>query len=190
MRQHRRHLAVVMLLTSILLTFVTIPLSAQGTCTSPLPHPPHQGGGKNASTVYALQAVISKGNPVLGCQNQWVSYTNEWVMLIGPGSTAWIQVGWERSVHGDPRVHIWYQARGPNGFQRDRHYDPTDPRYRVDTGRTYVIEAVSDPGGITVWNLWVDSVALDSIPATDLQWPAGSAYATGAQWSGELSFIE
>jgi hypothetical protein len=188
MMTSRHHLLATMSLVIIFLTFLTLPLAAQGTCSTPLPHPPHQGGGKSASAIYGLQAVISKGAPVLGCQSKWDSYTNEWIMVVGPGSNAWIQLGWERS-YSDPRVHIWYQARGPH-FQRDRHYDPTDPRYRVDIGRTYVIEAMSDEGGITYWSLWADGVALDSIPATDLQWPAGSAYAIDAQWSGELSYIE
>jgi hypothetical protein len=178
-----------MLLVVVLLILLTTSLSAQSTCSSPLPHPPHQGGGKTASTIFGLQAVISKGNPVLGCQSKSDSYTSEWIMVVGPGPNAWIQLGWERSVSQDPRVHIWYQARGPN-FQHDRPYDPTDPRYRVDIGRTYAIEAMSDEGGITYWNLWADGVALDSIPATDLQWPAGSAYAIDTQWSGELSYIE
>lgn len=66
----RHHLLAAMSLVIIFLTFLTLPLAAQGTCFTPLPHPPHQGGGKSASAIYGLQAVISKGTPVLGCQSR------------------------------------------------------------------------------------------------------------------------
>jgi hypothetical protein len=128
------------------------------------------------------------GTPVFGCPNNWDSYTNEWIMLVGPGQDAWIQLGWERS-QADARVHIWYQARGPN-FLKDWPFDPTITNYRVDIPREFRIEA-QDPGyGTVYWDMYVDDIYLDTIESDDLQWPGGSKYAVNAQWSGELSYIE
>lgn len=103
MRQHHRYLMVAMCLTIAMLTIWIQPLSAQGACSAPLPSPPHQGGGRSASTIFGVQAVISYGNPILGCSNRADSYTNEWIMIVGPGNSLpnhpeWIQVGWEKAA--------------------------------------------------------------------------------------------
>lgn len=91
-------LMVAMSLVIAVLALAILPLSAQGACSTPLPSPPHQGEGRSASTILGVQAVISYGNPVFACQQNWDSYTNEWIMIVGPGNSMpnhpeWIQLG-------------------------------------------------------------------------------------------------
>ena len=151
----------------------TLPLSAQGACSAPLPSPPHQGGGKSASTIFGVQAVISYSNPVFGCSHRDDSYTNEWIMIVGPGNSLpnhpeWIQVGWERS-HGHETLHFWYQYIGPGPSYCTQtqpivcipHDVPIDPtQHPVSSARTFTIEAIGEPDGATNWLLWADNLIL------------------------------
>ncbi len=170
------------------------PLSAQGACTAPLPSPPHQGGGKSASTIFGVQAVISYGNPVLGCSQRDDSYTDEWVMVVGPGNSLpnhpeWIQVGWEKGHHYPGQVYFWYQYIGPNyPAPVDVAIDPA--QHPVSQARTFKIEVISDEGGSATWLLWADSILLGEIAASDLGWNGSGQYGSDVQWSGEVSYLE
>jgi hypothetical protein len=180
-----------------------LPLSAQSTCSAPLPSPPHQGGGRSASTIFGVQAVISYGNPVFACRQNWDSYTNEWIMIVGPGNSMpnhpeWIQVGWERS-HVYETVHFWYQYIGPGlnyctqtppivCIPRSQHIDPA--QHPVSSARTFTIEAIGEPDGATNWLLWADNLILGSISASELGWTGSSQYGSDVQWSGEVSYFE
>lgn len=198
MRPSICRLIVAAILSAATLSFATGPLSAQGACSTPLQPPARQGGGKSppqGQVVYGIQAVITNGYPTFNCPSNWDSYTNEWIMVVGPGDNAWIQVGWERSP-SQSLVHIWCQVRSPSSpGPREVHFNPD---YRVDIPRAYSIVAYHDPRGFNYWGLWtfnggIDGtkyVYLDSIYDSELQWPGGSAYAIDAQWSGEVSYIE
>ena len=134
MKPFRCYLIVTICLVIVALVFSTHLLSAQGACSAPLPRPPRQGGGRGMATIFGVQAVISFGNPVLGCSHRSDNYTNEWIMIIGPGNRMpdhpeWIQLGWERS-HGHETIHFWYQYRTrPELLQSNATYR----LYRPDT---------------------------------------------------------
>lgn len=169
----------------LVVTFLVMPFLAYADCSGPLVPPPHQGGGQTlpvGQVVFGVKTLITYGNPALGCQNRWDSYTNEWIMILGPGDNEWIQLGWEKN-RDNPQVHMWHQARGPN-------YLVDLPLGPVTQSRTYSIEAMGDESGNTLWFLWADGQYLTSFPATNLGWSNGGQYGTGVQWSGEVSYVE
>jgi len=181
-------------LVVVVLFLSTFSSSAQIACSAPIADTPHQGGGESAGTIYGVQADISNSNPVFGCAQNWDSFTDEWVMVVGPDFPAqpeWIQLGWERDPNYMTVVHFWYQYIGPANLSPiEGHFDPTI--YPIARVRTYKIEAVSDPDPTvgTIWMLWADNILLDTIPAANLGWSGGSQYGTNMQWSGEVSYVE
>lgn len=203
MKPYHRHLVITISLVIAVLILSTPSSSAQGACSTPLPRPPRQGGGRGMASVFGVQAVISYSNPILGCSHRNDSYTNEWIMIIGPGNRLpdnpeWIQVGWERS-HGHETIHFWYQYIGPGPNYCTQtppivcipHDQPIDPiQYPVSQARTFRIEAISDEGGSTTWLLWADTILLGAIAADDLGWSEGAQYGSDVQWSGEVSYLE
>jgi hypothetical protein len=123
---------------------------------------------------------MTYGNPTLGCLTSNVSYTYEWVMIVGPGDNEWIQVGWEK-YQGLPETHYWIEARGPN-YQRDEFMFAFDTAPSV-----YRIEASDDFGG-RVWRVLVDSRELLVIPAAEMGWSNEGQWGVSVQWSGETNY--
>jgi hypothetical protein len=111
----------------VLLSFGSLPLSAHADCSTPI-GAPHQGAAVNPSSgnfIYGISANISYGTPVLGCQHKLDSFTNEWVMVVGPGPEEWLQFGWERNANY-PNLHLWYQYhhQGAAPVEGDIFYEP------------------------------------------------------------------
>ncbi len=182
-----RGYSVCIALLLVLLSFVRLPLSVRADCGTPI-GAPHQGAAKDPSPgnfIYGISANISYGTPALGCQYKLDSFTDEWVMIVGPSSEEWLQFGWERKATY-PNLHLWYQYhyQGSAPVDVDLFYEPA-------TTHEYKIMAVRNPQtGIISWWLVDNGNVLVQLAATSMGWTQPINGASEAQWSAELSYDE
>jgi hypothetical protein len=132
--------------------------------------------------VFGASATISFGDAALACASHWDSYTYEWLMILGPGTDEWIQIGWEKSYFTQA-AHFSYQIRGPGGLMWNGGEDvPFD-----SAPREYRIEVLDGLYG-RVWALWAGADLVFPIFASDLNWSNGAECGTAVQWNGEVSY--
>lgn len=179
-----------MINTAVVLTILALaiaPAVSQADCTTPL-GAPHQGAGKfptPGNMIYGMSASISYGNPALGCLNKYDSFTDEWVMVVGPGPEEWLQFGWERNSSYQT-VHLWYQY----------HHQGADPvdvpiYYEPATTHEYKVMSIRDnQTGIISWRLVDNGLVRLQLTATDMGWTQPTNGATQGQWSAEVAYGE
>ena len=182
-----RRYAISLVFTSGLLLLTFLSLSVYADCGTSL-GAPHQGAGQYPAPgnfIYGISADISYNMPVLGCLNNIDSFTNEWIMVVGPGPEEWLQFGWERKS-GYPNVHLWcqYHHQGASPVDGDIPYEPA-------TVHEYMILSVRDPATREItWQLFLDDLFMGQFTATEMGWTQPENGAAQAQWSAELSYGE
>jgi hypothetical protein len=176
--------------TAVVLTIITLavaPAVSQADCTTPL-GAPHQGAGKfpaPGNMIYGMSASISYSNPALGCLNRYDSFTDEWVMVVGPGPEEWLQFGWEKNSSYQT-VHLWYQYHHQGA-------GPVGGRIAIDPVTTHEYKIMSDPDrqtGIISWWLVDNGFVRLQFRATDMGWTQPTNGAAQAQWSAEVAYGE
>jgi len=183
----KRQDSVYIVLLLVVLFFMGLPLSTDANCNTPI-GAPHQSVAKNPSPdnfIYGISANISYGTPVLGCQNKLDSFTDEWVMVVGPGPEEWLQFGWERKA-AYSNLHLWYQYhhQGAAPVDVDIFYEPvTTHEYRIMAVR-------NSQTGIISWWLVDNGLVRVQLATTDMGWTQPTSGASQAQWSAELSYGE
>ena len=182
----RQHLVTVALVLAILALTIG-PAVTYANCSTPV-GAPHQGAAIDpapGSFIYTASANISYNNPNLGCTNQGDSFTDEWVMVVGPGPEEWLQFGWERKT-AYPNVHLWYQYhhQGSAPVDVDILYEP------AVTHEYKIMSAIDGQTGNVTWWLVFDGTILYQFTATQMGWTQPTNGASEAQWSAELAYDE